>query len=218
MLADVEVDLVVTERQRRLGVAAVALACFALLTVLVRQHATRLAGLDAQWHASMHAYGLAHPGWVTATRAVTRLGDTITFAVVAAAVVVACVVRRRPRVALFAVGAAVLTWAIWLAMRGLVARPRPDDGFWPSDDLAFPSGHTTNAAAMAIIVVVAAWPYLSRRWRAPVLAVAVAVPLLVGLSGVAGGAQWPSDVLGGLLLAVATTTICAALTLPASFK
>ena len=214
MLAGVEVDLVVTERQRRLGLAVVALACFALLTVLVRQHATKLAGLDAQWHAAMREYGLAHPAWVSVMHAITHVGDTVTVALVDATVVVVALVKRRYRIAAFAGIAGVLTWTVRVALRDVVGRPRPDDGFWPAEGLAFPSGHTTNSTAMTIIVVVAAWPYLSRRWRPVVVTVAAAVPLLVGLSRVAGGVHWPSDALGGLLLGVATTVTVAAFALP----
>jgi membrane-associated phospholipid phosphatase len=210
----VEVDLVVTERHRRLGLAAVALSCFAVLAVLVRQRAPALASLDASWHASMRLYGLAHPGWLTAMRAITHIGDTVTVIVVDLAAFVVCLVQRRTRVALFVAVAAVGTWSVRLALRELVARPRPEDAFWPAEGLSFPSGHTTNSAAMAVIVTVTVWPLLAPFPRRILVAVAVLVPLAVGLSRVAGGVHWPSDVLGGLLLALATTAVSAAVILP----
>lgn len=210
----VEVDLVVTERHRRLGLATVALACFAVLAVLVRQHAPALASLDASWHASMWQYGLANPGWVAAMHAITHLGDTVTVAVVDLAALVVCLVQRRTRVALFVAVAAVGTWSLRLALRELVARPRPEDAFWTADGLSFPSGHTTNSAAMAVIVTITLWPLLAPVGRRILVTVAALIPLAVGLSRVAGGVHWPSDVLGGLLLAVATAAVSAALILP----
>jgi membrane-associated phospholipid phosphatase len=210
----VEVDLVVTERHRRLGLATVALACFAVLAVLVRQHAPALASLDASWHASIRLYGLAHPGWLTIMRTITHLGDTVTIALVDLAAVVLCLVRRQARVALFVAVTGFGTWALRLALRELVGRPRPEDAFWTAEGLSFPSGHTANSAAMAIIVTVVLWPLLAPVPRRIVVAVAALVPLAVGLSRVAGGVHWPSDILGGLLLAVATAAVSAAVTLP----
>jgi membrane-associated phospholipid phosphatase len=210
----VEVDLVVTERHRRLGLATVALACFAVLTVLVRQHAPALASLDASWHASMRLYGLAHPGWLSVMRAFTHVGDTVTLAVLDTVALVVCLVQRRSRVALFVAVAAVGTWSLRIALRELVGRPRPDDGFWPAEGLAFPSGHTANTTAMVVIVLVTLWPRLGPVARRIGLAVAAVVPLAVGLSRVAGGVHWPSDILGALLLATATCAVSAALVLP----
>ena len=56
---------------------------------------------------------------------------------------------------------------------------------------SFPSGHTTTAIALAFVI-----GFLSRRWLLPLLAVAA----VVGVSRVAVGAHYPTDVLGGFVV------------------
>jgi len=58
---------------------------------------------------------------------------------------------------------------------------------------SFPSGHTTTAFALAMVVA-----FLSARWLWPMLAVAAAV----GLSRIAVGAHYPTDVIGGVVVGV----------------
>ena len=62
---------------------------------------------------------------------------------------------------------------------------------YPTDPhgTGYPSSHT----AVAVAVVIAAWPWLDRRWRA---ASAVAV-LMIGLNRMYVGAHFPLDILGG---------------------
>ncbi len=75
---------------------------------------------------------------------------------------------------------------------------RPVDSSADVNDIAaqgfsFPSGHSTNAVSVYGSLAVSA----KNRW---ITALAVAVPILVGLSRVTVGAHYPTDVLGGWLL------------------
>ena len=65
--------------------------------------------------------------------------------------------------------------------------------------LGFPSGH----AAVAAAVVVAALPYLPRRWRAPVLL----FPVFMAFARVYVGAHLPLDVVSGAAIGVATASV-----------
>ena len=91
-------------------------------------------------------------------------------------------------------GSTLLSNAIKLA----VARDRPADGLVEAAGHAFPSGHATaSAACWLALAVVLAGHDPSRRRRAALLAVALAVITLVGLSRVYLRAHEATDVLGG---------------------
>jgi membrane-associated phospholipid phosphatase len=88
------------------------------------------------------------------------------------------------------------------AFKHVIGRPRPSGGA-----PGFPSGHTTAAAAFAVMLIYIAsrerWPH---RTRGTLVAVAVLLAGLVGWARIMLHAHWPSDVLGGLLIG----TACAA--------
>jgi undecaprenyl-diphosphatase len=64
---------------------------------------------------------------------------------------------------------------------------------------------------MVSLLLIVAWPHLHRLGRRLAVVGAVTYAAAVGLSRAAGGVHWPSDVLGGLLLAVGLT--CGAATI-----
>jgi membrane-associated phospholipid phosphatase len=115
------------------------------------------------------------------------------------------VVVLNPRAIVFAVLAS-LTGPIYFFVNSTISRPRPSGQLVQvSEQLAgnsFPSGHATFAATYAaLLVLCVGGKYLRRR---AVLASAVAgalVVLVFSVARIVTGGHWPSDVLGGLLLA-----------------
>jgi len=82
-----------------------------------------------------------------------------------------------------------------------VARARPEDGLVDTIGYAFPSGHSTAAAAGWIaIAFVVGGVAASRRLRLAVFAAAVVVIAIVGASRIYLGVHWSTDVLGGWAL------------------
>lgn len=65
---------------------------------------------------------------------------------------------------------------------------------------SFPSGHSTNAAAMFTSLAV----NLRKRWFT---LIAIAIPLLAGISRIVVGAHYPTDVFAGWLLGIITVFI-----------
>jgi membrane-associated phospholipid phosphatase len=186
-------------------VAALMLAAFGTLAVLVARQAGVVDRPDRAIHGWLVAFGRVHPDWLSGWMVVTHFGDTLTLSLIDAALCGLCLVQRRWRVAAFVAVLSVGGWAVRIGVLNLSARTRPTDGFWAESGYAFPSGHTTNAAIMVCLLLIVAWPHLRRPGRRLAVAGAVTYAVAVGLSRVAGGVHWPSDVLGGLLLAVGLT-------------
>jgi membrane-associated phospholipid phosphatase len=126
--------------------------------------------------------------------------DPVPYGLLLCAIVAAALVRRRRRAAVAAAAAMGAAAVIAQALKAVLAQPRPlPRGWWYLPPDAWPSGHTTAAAAFAFAIVLVT-PRTHRRHLWPV---AAAIPVLVGASMVALGSHYLSDVLGGLCIATA---------------
>lgn len=98
-----------------------------------------------------------------------------------------------------------------VAVKNLVQRARPhfDDPVLTLASYSFPSGHTAGTTLFYgfLTVLVFAHPE-ARRWRAPMVAIAVAMVLLVGLSRIYLGAHYLTDVVGAIVEAVLWLGLC----------
>jgi membrane-associated phospholipid phosphatase len=186
----------------------VGLAC-AIAFVVLATLVVRRGGLAFDEPFSAWLRGLPIPAWFW--EACTFLGGAILIAI-GLAVGVAALVSRRYRlvliIALVLIGSALLTDAV----KDLVMRQRPPDPITGTNGYSFPSGHTLNSTATYGLLAVIAWrSRLSLGIRRIAVAIGVVVPILVGLSRIALGAHWPTDVLAGWLAGTAFVALGAVL-------
>ncbi|MBI3270594.1 MAG: phosphatase PAP2 family protein [Planctomycetes bacterium] len=109
----------------------------------------------------------------------------------------------RRREARLLASSVALTLALSFALKTIVGRPRPELAAAAGrDDAGFPSNHAAGAVAIALVAS-QVWP----RWTPSFLAAAT----LYAATRLCLGLHYPSDVLGGALVATACT--CALLAL-----
>ena len=98
----------------------------------------------------------------------------------------------------------VLVVALNVALKALIARPRPE-GFRLVEEtgFSFPSGHSMAAMAFFGLLVWFAWHYVQSRPRRIALCVALGfVIAMIGLSRVYLGVHYASDVVGGFCVSL----------------
>ncbi|MFD7655823.1 phosphatase PAP2 family protein [Actinosynnema sp. NPDC059797] len=137
---------------------------------------------------------------VTVLSAITTLGDTAVLAGVAALAVAWLLVRRRPWVAVHVVVTAAGGGLLGVVVKELVGRLRPlvEVEVAGATGPSFPSGHTLGSTVTygVLFLVFASVP----RARTALTWLVVAVVVAVGLTRVALGVHYATDVLGGWLL------------------
>jgi undecaprenyl-diphosphatase len=104
-------------------------------------------------------------------------------------------------------GAVVLSYAI----KAGIERPRPE--LFPHGvevyTASFPSGHATGSAATYLTLgALLARLQPRRRLKIYLMAVAVLLTLMIGLSRLYLGVHWPSDVLAGWTLGACWALLC----------
>jgi len=136
---------------------------------------------------------------VGAADRVSRLADPLPIALLALALMAVALLRGRPRsagvIAAVVLGANLTTQILKPAL----ASPRLSEilGADQIPAASWPSGHSTAAMSIALCAVLVS----SARWR-PAVAIAGAMfAVAVGYSLLATGSHFPSDVLGGYLVA-----------------
>jgi undecaprenyl-diphosphatase len=184
--------------------AAAAAVAFLALALAVLARLRPLVSFDAAVSDAALRTALAHPWWRSTMGVVTMTGSTVVLGPVAAVGCLVLLWRRRLRAAAFVALTLPVTLTIRLLLVNAIHRPRPEHRLAPSAGWSFPSGHTTAAAAAALIAVLVCWSLVRRRSvRVVVAGLAAGWALAVGISRVALVVHWPSDVVGGWLLVLA---------------
>lgn len=152
--------------------------------------------------------------WLTSVNeGVTRLGaGYVTWSLAALGAVVLAARRRWLELVVLVAGLA-LTIAGVNVMKDAVERPRPEGALVPVSGYSFPSGHAAYAAVYPVLAIIAARVTSPLAARFALVASAVAVAALVGLSRVYLRTHYLSDVFGGWALGMSCFALCGALVL-----
>lgn len=181
---------------------------FGLITSVVLLIAVRALAFKQPWVRRLDAEGVVHLAdrrWETRRGAVAadlvHLGDPLVVLALALAICGLALWWRGPACALAAAllvfGANLTTQLLKHAISPL--RLQPLLGFDQIGETAFPSGHVTAAASLGLALVLAA----PRRWRPAALALAFVLSAAVSLAVVIRHWHYPSDAIGGVLVATA---------------
>lgn len=171
----------------KIGVMVAAAALFVLLAIY---HNAPL----------MQAFDRAMDGWlggITWFKPFSFLGNPSTIVTVCLVVIVLLLIRRSPRDALFIVLAAGLGYALNEGLKEWFARPRPDRP-GQLESYSFPSGHAQMGLLyVSSIAIIAVRRIRERHWRGLLISVAALLIAGMGLSRIALGRHYATDVLAG---------------------
>ena len=176
-----------------------------LLAGLVAVAAGPLRALDQLVATGLNAAVAPHPVLVQVLMVLTLPGDTRVAAVVLTTLTVALLIRRRMRlaacIAVAALGGVVLSPAI----KEMVGRLRPvvPEPIATAPGPSFPSGHAATVTVTIGILLLVLLPALPVRLRRGAIVAGAGVVLLVGLTRLALGVHFVSDVLAGWVLGAA---------------
>ena len=153
---------------------------------------------------------LIGPAWLAgAMRDITALGSTSVLVLVSLLALALLIAAGRHRAALLFAATAIGGLVVETAVKALVDRPRPDlvPHLVAIDTASFPSGHAMMSTVIFLGLALLVRDLGARPALLPRTAlVGVSVLLvLVGLSRIALGVHWPSDVAAGWALGIAWT-------------
>jgi membrane-associated phospholipid phosphatase len=185
-------------------------AGFLALFAMVAGDWAPLDRLDSAISENARRYGTANQGLIDVQRVVTDTAQTnVFFAAGLLGAVVLLLYRRAYAGAALIAAVFAAVPAVWGLFHLLLYRPRPEDGFVVISSNGFPSGHSANSGAAALVCVLLVWPHVARRGRAIAIGLAAAFALLIGVTRVTLLAHWPSDVVGAWLLVLAVVPLVA---------
>jgi undecaprenyl-diphosphatase len=200
-VSDVEISIAL----RRLVVGIFLIGAAGVLGILIAVEADPV-DLDVWWNGSVSEWvpGLTHLGF-----ALDFLGGgwfaTYVVPIGGALILVAF---RRPWAGFYFVAASALSAGLVQVVKSMFGRVRPEEILVISDHGSYPSGHTANAATIAVVAVI----LLPRIW---VAVVGGAWVFVMAFSRTQVHAHWFSDTVGGALFgAGAALAVSAAFAVP----
>jgi membrane-associated phospholipid phosphatase len=183
--------------RRHLPLSA-ALACFVGL-IAAGVFALAVPAARERDAAMLHGFvGLDRPSVHRAISFMAHLGDTLPYACAGLVCIAVALARRRGWRALAVAGLLAVTGVTTQVLKHVLAQPRLEH--WLPEQVAtnsWPSGHSTAAMTLALCAILVAPPAL----RAVTAMLGGAFAVGVGYAVLVLGWHYPSDVLGGFLVA-----------------
>lgn len=188
--------------------AALAVAVYALMWTGYALQWNWLMTIDSSWLDTMHRYGVAHPGWVTAWNVFcTVLGPTV-FRLLSLVVIIFALMRRNLRVAFFLVISVELSGLITEIAKYAANRPRPATALVSAPSTSFPSGHALGVMVGVLALLTIVLPVIHRQLRAWLVAFGALTVVAIGIGRMVLNVHHPSDVLAGWALGYAYFVAC----------
>ena len=186
--------------QRRWWVVSAlgAIGVVLLLGVVITARAGSL-GIDEEFMGELVEH--RSPFWQAPALVFNVIGaGVIGVFVVPLGVAAVLLLRRRPWAALYWVASCALSAGVVQVIKHTFGRARPEEILVVSDYGSFPSGHTANAATLAVVLGV----ILRRAW---VWIAGVVYTVAMLLSRTYLGAHWLTDTVGGLLIGAGVAVV-----------
>lgn len=222
LLAILAISYYLTKRQfpwRYLSIAV----CSALMLLTLTLSWHRLAPFDSYLLQLIQQYRspLLEPGMLLAT----LLGDVRVQLALLAGLATLLALYRSGSALLFVASCVVISYGTTLAIKHLFQRPRPDILLEPLTSYSFASGHSARGFLFFLILAILLNRGLAVNWRMLVVGTAVVAGSLTAFSRLYLGAHWPTDIIAGCLIAIASCSLslgtqqqlCPVRALPASF-
>ncbi|MEV0152501.1 phosphatase PAP2 family protein [Micromonospora sp. NPDC050686] len=183
------------------GIAAAGVG-FGLLLMLVRFKWGPLYDADhgiAEWFNGLVA---PHHALVTALQAITDLGGRPVLIWLVTIAVIGLLIRRQSRLAVYLIITGVGGLILDPSLKTLVGRLRPvvEVPVASAPGNSFPSGHALGSFVAYGALLLVFLPAMAPRWRKPAVALVGVLVVLIGLTRIALGVHFVSDVLAGWLL------------------
>lgn len=197
-----------------LGLAGVVVAgvVFLLILGVVRGPWTPLEEMDRAVARHLNGVVADNDILVNVLRGVTQFGGRNILTLVLVVGVGYLLIRGQRRLAVYALVTSLGALVLDPVVKLLVERIRPvvDAPVAAASGPGFPSGHALGSLVSYGVLVLVFLPTVRRRYRWPVLALVAGLVALVGLTRVALGVHYVTDVVGGWALGVAWLGVSAA--------
>ncbi|MBV9921412.1 MAG: phosphatase PAP2 family protein [Pseudonocardia sp.] len=195
--------------RRTLGWAALCALAFCVVAALTTL--PLVSAWDAQCVLAVNAVVATNPPLRVGAATVTALGSPVSVDLLTAVAVVAVCRRpdarvRRMQAAAYLVGARLGELGLETGVKALVDRPRPMVPLpvATAADASFPSGHAAGTAVFCTALLLLVHARSQRPPRPSLVVIAALATVCVATSRVLLGVHYPTDVVAGILLGVAT--------------
>jgi len=182
---------------------------FGAIAIALKEEATRwLPAFDQTLAEGLHAR--MQPGILRLIAAVSHLGDLGSVAAATVVILAVLLLRRHLQLA--------VCWTITMAgivpinsgLKAVFQRPRPlnNHGFMVEHGWSFPSGHAFGAMVFYGMLAYVLLRLLPHRWHRWIIAAAVTMIGVIGLSRIVLQVHYFSDVMAGYVSGLAWLVVC----------